>query len=115
MRSISSETRGPRGRLSAHVGVVRGGGVHALRRADRYGSSGVTTSRFWLSYRLETIGDVRIPRAAAHEYGGVLEPIDFDILPGRSVLSTLRASIEHDTRDHPWLPTRGWLASAAWR
>jgi outer membrane protein assembly factor BamA len=71
------------------------------------------STRLWLTYRLETIGDVRLPRAAAHEYGGVLEPIEFDILPGRSVLSTLRASIEHDTRDHPWLPTRGWLASAA--
>jgi outer membrane protein insertion porin family len=71
------------------------------------------TTRLWLSYRLETIGDVRIPRAAAHEYGGVVEPIDFKILPGRSVLATLRASLEHDTRDHPWLPTRGWLTSAA--
>jgi outer membrane protein insertion porin family len=71
------------------------------------------TSRLWLSYRLETIGDVELPRAAAHEYGGQVEPIDFKILPGRSVLSTLRASLEHDTRDHPWLPTRGWLASAA--
>lgn len=71
------------------------------------------TSRLWLNYRLESIGDVRLPRAAAHEYGGEVEPIEFDILPGRSVLSTLRASIEHDTRDHPWLPTRGWLTSAA--
>ncbi|HTV20642.1 MAG TPA: BamA/TamA family outer membrane protein [Polyangiaceae bacterium] len=71
------------------------------------------SSRFWLTYRLETIGDVRLPRAASHEYGGMVEPIEFDILPGRSVLSTLRASLEHDTRDHPWLPTRGWLASAA--
>jgi outer membrane protein insertion porin family len=71
------------------------------------------STRLWLTYRLETIGDVRLPRAAAHEYGGVIEPIEFDILPGRSVLSTLRASLEHDTRDHPWLPTRGWLASAA--
>lgn len=71
------------------------------------------STRFWLTYRLETIGDVRLPRAAAHDYGGMIEPIEFDILPGRSVLSTLRASLEHDTRDHPWLPTRGWLASAA--
>jgi outer membrane protein insertion porin family len=71
------------------------------------------STRLWLSYRLETIGDVRLPRAASHEYGGMREPIDFKILPGRSVLSTLRASLEHDTRDHPWLPTRGWLASAA--
>ena len=71
------------------------------------------TTRLWLNYRLESIGDVRFPRAAAHEYGGLLEPIDFEIEPGRSVLSTLRASLEHDTRDHPWLPTRGWLTSAA--
>ena len=71
------------------------------------------SSRLWLSYRLETIGDVRIPRAAAHDYGGLVEPIDFKILPGRSVLSTLRASFEYDTRDHPFLPTRGWLASGA--
>ena len=71
------------------------------------------STNFWLSYRLETIGDVRLPRAAAHEYGGMVEPIEFDILPGRSVLSTLRATLEYDTRDHPWLPTRGWQASVA--
>jgi outer membrane protein assembly factor BamA len=70
-------------------------------------------TRVWLSYRLESIGDVEIPNAAAANYGGVLEPIDFKILPGRSVLSTLRALLEYDTRNHPWLPTRGWLASAA--
>jgi outer membrane protein insertion porin family len=71
------------------------------------------TTRLWLGYRLESIGNVHIPRAAASDYRGVLEPIDFEILPGRSVLSTLRASLEYDTRDHPWMPTRGWLASAA--
>jgi outer membrane protein assembly factor BamA len=71
------------------------------------------TTRLWLGYRLESIGNVQIPRAAASDYRGLLEPIDFEILPGRSVLSTLRASIEYDTRDHPWMPTRGWLASAA--
>ena len=56
---------------------------------------------------------MRIPRAAATDYRGLVEPIDFEIQPGRSVLSTLRASLEYDTRDHPWMPTRGWLASAA--
>jgi outer membrane protein insertion porin family len=71
------------------------------------------STRLWLTYRLESIGNVQLPRAAAHEYGGMIEPIEFDILPGRSVLSTLRASLEHDTRDHPWLPTRGWSASAS--
>jgi len=39
------------------------------------------------------------------------EPIDFDIVRGRSVLSTLRATLDYDTRDHPFLPTRGWHAS----
>jgi outer membrane protein insertion porin family len=91
----------------AVVEYTRSGGQIAL------GHPMSLTSRLWLSYRLESIGDVHIPRAAAHRYGGVLEPIEFNILPGRSVLSTLRASIEKDTRDHPWLPTRGWLASGA--
>ncbi len=91
----------------AVVEYTRSGGQIAL------GHPTSLSTRLWLSYRLETIGDVRLPRAAAHAYGGVLEPIEFDILPGRSVLSTIKASIEHDTRDHPWLPTRGWLASAA--
>jgi outer membrane protein assembly factor BamA len=71
------------------------------------------TTRLWLGYRLESIRDVEIPRAASSDYGGWAEPIDFKILPGHSVLSTLRASLEYDTRDHPWMPTRGWLASAA--
>lgn len=91
----------------AVVEYTRSGGQLAL------GHPTSLTTRLWLSYRLETIGDVRLPRAAAHEYGGVLEPIDFKILPGRSVLSSLRASLEYDTRDHPWLPTHGWLSSAA--
>lgn len=97
----------PTSASNAVVEYTRSGGQIAL------GHPTSLTTRFWLSYRLETIGDVRLPRAAAHEYGGVLEPIDFKILPGRSVLSSVRASIEHDTRDHPWLPTRGWLSSAA--
>lgn len=67
-------------------------------------------SRFALSYRLETVNDVQLPRAAAQSYGGRLEPIDFELLPGRSLLSTLRASLEFDTRDHPLMPSRGWMA-----
>jgi outer membrane protein insertion porin family len=70
------------------------------------------SSQLWLSYRLETISDVQMPRAAVHEYGDQTEPIDFKLLPGRSVLSTLRASLQHDTRDHPLLTSVGWLASA---
>lgn len=64
-------------------------------------------TQFWANYRLETI-EASLPRAAAHLYGGELEPIDFHVLPGRSVLSTLSASLQHDTRDQPILTTRGW-------
>ncbi len=69
-------------------------------------------AQLWLNYRLEGV-DAQLPRAAAHEYGGVLEPIDFHVLPGRSVLSAVRATLTYDTRDEPWLTNEGWLASAA--
>jgi outer membrane protein assembly factor BamA len=69
------------------------------------------SSQLWLHYRLETISDVRLPRAAAHEFGGDLEPIDFDILPDHSLLSTIRATLQHDTRDQPFLATQGWLVT----
>ena len=67
-------------------------------------------TQFWLNYRLESI-DARYPLGASHERGFRIEPIDFDIIRGRSVLSTLRATLDYDTRDHPFLPTRGWRAS----
>lgn len=69
-------------------------------------------TQLWGSYRLESI-DASVPRAAAHLYGGELRPIDFRILPGRSVLSTLGASLHHDTRDQPILTTRGSQLSLA--
>ena len=40
-----------------------------------------------------------------------LTDLNFDILPGDSVLSGLRAAIVYDTRDTPFLPTRGSLRS----
>jgi outer membrane protein assembly factor BamA len=61
----------------------------------------------WLHYRLETI-DANYPRSASHYRGSDLEPIDFDVIRGQSLLSTVKASLQHDTRDHPFLPTRGW-------
>lgn len=67
-------------------------------------------TQLWLNYRLESV-DARLPRAASHLRGLDREPILFDILPGRSVLSTARGTLQHDTRDHPFLPTRGWFAS----
>ncbi len=70
------------------------------------------STQLWVSYRLETI-DATVPIWASHSRGFDTEPIDFDIVPGRSVLSTLRGSLQHDTRDHPFLPTRGWHVNMA--
>ncbi len=68
------------------------------------------STQLWVNYRLETI-DATVPTIASQERGYETEPIEFDIIPGRSVLSTLRGSVQHDTRDHPFLPTRGWLVN----
>ncbi|HWZ93174.1 MAG TPA: BamA/TamA family outer membrane protein, partial [Polyangiaceae bacterium] len=67
-------------------------------------------TQFWLNYRLESI-DATYPLEASEKRGFAIEPINFDIVRGRSVLSTLRATLDYDTRDHPFLPTRGWHAS----
>jgi outer membrane protein insertion porin family len=87
---------------------------YAIVDYQRFGGSigvgrdlGVPTQA-WLHYRLETI-NAAYPRTASHFRGEDLEPIDFDIIRGRSILSTIRASLQHDTRDHPFLPTQGWL------
>lgn len=68
------------------------------------------STRFGLNYRLEQV-DATVPTAASHVRGDTREPIHFDILPGESALSTLEASLTYDTRDAPFLPTRGSLAS----
>jgi outer membrane protein assembly factor BamA len=70
------------------------------------------STQLWGNYRLESI-DASLPRAAAHLYGGELRPIDFRVLPSRSVLSTLGASLHHDTRDQPILTTTGTQLSIA--
>lgn len=67
-------------------------------------------TQIWLNYRLESI-DSSYPLEASHMRGFRTEPINFDIVRGRSVLSTLRANLDYDSRDHPFLPTRGWHAS----
>jgi outer membrane protein insertion porin family len=64
-------------------------------------------TRLFVDYRLEKI-DARLPLAASHKRGLDIEPIDFDLPPGSSILSTLSATVVHDTRDEPFLPTRGW-------
>jgi outer membrane protein assembly factor BamA len=67
--------------------------------------------QLWLHYRLEDV-DADYPLQASHVRGDDVEPIDFDIIRGQSLLSTLRATLQLDTRDHPFLPTTGWFLSA---
>lgn len=67
------------------------------------------TTQLWFNYRLESI-DATYPLQASH-IRGTREPIDFDVVRGRSVLSTLGGTLQHDTRDHPVLPTRGWFVT----
>jgi outer membrane protein insertion porin family len=66
---------------------------------------GVSTQLFF-DYRLEKL-DASLPLAASHHRGLDVEPIDFLMAPGTTLLSTVRATLIHDTRDEPVLPTRG--------
>jgi outer membrane protein assembly factor BamA len=85
---------------SAVVNYTRFGGSLGIGR-----DLSVST-QLWLHYRLETL-NASYPLGASHLRGFDREPIDFDIIRGRSVLSTLRGTLQIDTRDHPFLPTRG--------
>jgi outer membrane protein insertion porin family len=69
------------------------------------------SSQFSLDYHLERIL-ATVPTGASHLRGDRREPIDFLILPGKSVVSSLRATVSYDTRDTPILTTRGTLALA---
>jgi outer membrane protein insertion porin family len=69
-----------------------------------------TSTQLWVYYRLETI-EAHKPPLAGEDRGGEIVPIEFDIRSGRSVLSTVRATFQLDTRDHPFLPTSGWYVS----
>jgi outer membrane protein insertion porin family len=84
----------------------------AVVQYQRFGGSvgaghdlGISTQLFF-DYRLESI-DATLPRAASTHRGLDIVPIDFSILGGHSVLSTLRATLSYDTRDEPILPSRG--------
>ena len=66
------------------------------------------TTSFALAYRLERI-EAEPPLIASHDRGGRREAIEFDVLPGASALSALEASLLYDTRDAPFLVTRGAL------
>ena len=64
------------------------------------------SSQLFFNYRLEKL-DATLPLAASHHRGLDVEPIDFQINGGSSVLSTVRTTLVYDTRDEPVLPTRG--------
>jgi outer membrane protein insertion porin family len=68
------------------------------------------SSQVWAHYRLESI-DAAPPLAASHVRGGQREPILIDIIRGQSVLSSISGTLQFDTRDQPFLPTRGWLTT----
>jgi outer membrane protein assembly factor BamA len=91
---------------------------YAVVRYRRFGGSvGVghdlgVPAQLWLDYRLERI-DATLPLAASHRRGLDWEPIDFGLDRGSSVLSTLRGTLVYDTRDSPFLPTRGWQCNLA--
>lgn len=85
---------------------------YAVVTYNRFGGSlgaghdlGVST-RVFFDYRLEQL-NAQLPLGASDHRGLDIVPIDFFILPGTSILSTLRATLVHDTRDTPVLPTRG--------
>ncbi|HET9954398.1 MAG TPA: BamA/TamA family outer membrane protein [Polyangiaceae bacterium] len=88
----------------------------AVVRYKRFGGAlGVgrdlsVSTQLWLTYRLETI-NASVPLEASHLRGYAREPIDFHVIPGRSVLSTIGGTLQLDTRDQPVLPTRGWFLS----
>ncbi|HXX69865.1 MAG TPA: BamA/TamA family outer membrane protein [Polyangiaceae bacterium] len=64
------------------------------------------SSQVFFDYRLEKI-DATLPLAASDYRGLDIEPIDFMLPSGSSVLSTVRATLVNDTRDDPFLTTRG--------
>jgi outer membrane protein insertion porin family len=68
------------------------------------------STQLWLHYRLESLS-ASYPYEASEVRGFGTQPIDFDIIRGHSVLSTLRGTLQVDTRDHPFLPTRGVLTT----
>lgn len=90
----------------AVVGYTRAGG--SLGTGHDLGVS----THLSLDYRLERVG-AAVPPIASHVRGLTREPIQFPILPGESWLSALRATLAYDTRDLPFLTTRGTFAQAS--
>ncbi len=85
---------------------------YAVESYQRFGGSlsaghdlGVS-SQIYFNYRLEKI-DASYPLAASDHRGTEVEPIDFLLIRGSSILSTLGTQFVNDTRDDPFLPTQG--------
>jgi outer membrane protein insertion porin family len=65
------------------------------------------SSQIVFGYRIEKIDAPLLPLAASQNVGPDVVPIDFMLIRGSSILSTLRATFTTDTRDEPFLPSRG--------
>jgi outer membrane protein insertion porin family len=70
------------------------------------------SSQIFFDYRLEKI-DATLPAAASDYRGEEVEPIDFMLIRGTSVLSTIGTTFVNDTRDEPVLTTRGHRIEAS--
>jgi outer membrane protein assembly factor BamA len=66
------------------------------------------SSQIVLDYRLEKIDAPSLPLAASDFRGLDVVPIDFMLIRGSSLLSSIGATFTADTRDEPFLPTRGY-------
>jgi outer membrane protein assembly factor BamA len=71
------------------------------------------SSQVAFGYRLEKVDVGPMPLAASDHRGLDIEPIDFMLIRGSSILSTISATFIHDTRDEPFLPTRGHQVTAS--
>jgi hypothetical protein len=113
---LYNDARDYLGRRPVLVSGLEGELSYALVEYRRIGGSVGTGLRLtpsvgvYLDYRLEIVR-ANLPAAAAQLGStlgsGIGEPIDFHLLPGRSILSAFAISIDHDTRDHAFLPSRG--------
>lgn len=65
-----------------------------------------TSTRLMASYHLEAL-EASMPAAASYRRGLDIEPIEFHLLDGRSLLSYVSLQLDDDTRDDPVLPSRG--------
>lgn len=68
-----------------------------------------SSTRLTLDWRGELISVGSLPDAASESRGGIVQPIDFAIQPGRSLVSSLRLNLSYDRRDDPAMTTRGTL------